>query len=290
MDNNSSKNLDAEQRVNNLNSHSQYKRPVKPVKPESLHLDKSRKSNKLVDKRQAIKPIKKLEDSSQVVENSDIGGLGTDTAVFPSKKLDNVLDLLNKKNDIRESRNTEGSSNGNIVSDSTMRTNFSGTNNDVGTDDELTKEKISSDTRRVNVDQIENSESFASPTENDSWRNARSTAVRVSYQDKLNSSGARKSNKHKVIGKEAKLTILEPAKKRIPWYNSIVRRGPSKEYRLKGYANKQYARQVRIRKKRIMTLSNILFWIIIIVCLLLVYYYIDPIDDYNKFKHMLGMD
>lgn len=105
--------------------------------------------------------------------------------------------------------------------------------------------------------------------------------VEITYRDK---------GDEPVIKNLAKITILNNASKDIPFFNRFKRKGPNKRYRLKGFANKEYAKQVRKNKQNYIKWANRIFWILLVVILLIVYYFLDPMEKINALKHMLGID
>ncbi len=105
--------------------------------------------------------------------------------------------------------------------------------------------------------------------------------VEITYRDKTD---------EPVIKNLAKITILNNASKDIPFFNRFKRKGPNKRYRLKGFANKEYAKQVRKNKQNYIKWANRIFWILLVVILLVVYYFLDPMEKINALKHMLGID
>ncbi len=88
---------------------------------------------------------------------------------------------------------------------------------------------------------------------------------------------------------EARMTELPRSRYYISPFYRLKRHGPSKVYRLKGYANREYVKQKRKQDRKRMKRANLIFWIIIIVLLLILFYWLNPIDKIQELMHLFGM-
>ncbi len=92
-----------------------------------------------------------------------------------------------------------------------------------------------------------------------------------------------------VIRNEARMTEVSKKKFYLPLLRRLQRKTPSKRYRLKGFANEEYANQVRAKEKRTKTFVNISFWIVLIVIFLILFYWINPIDRIQRLMELFGI-
>ncbi len=92
-----------------------------------------------------------------------------------------------------------------------------------------------------------------------------------------------------IFRKEARMTEIPGSRSYPSFFYRLKRRGPAKQYRLKGYANKEYVKQRRKSQQRIQNRANTFFWVIIVILLLILFYWIDPIDKIQEITHLMGM-
>lgn len=92
-----------------------------------------------------------------------------------------------------------------------------------------------------------------------------------------------------IFRKEARMTEIPGSRSYPSIFYRLKRRGPAKQYRLKGYANKEYVKQRRKHQQKIQNRANIFFWVVIAILLLVVFYWIDPIDKVQEIMHLIGM-
>ncbi len=92
-----------------------------------------------------------------------------------------------------------------------------------------------------------------------------------------------------IFRKEARMTEIPGSRSYPSIFYRLKRRGPAKQYRLKGYANKEYVKQRRKHQQKIQKCANIFFWVVIAILLLIVFYWIDPIDKVQEIMHLIGM-
>lgn len=88
---------------------------------------------------------------------------------------------------------------------------------------------------------------------------------------------------------EARMTELPNSRSYFSRLFRLKRNGPSKIYRLKGFANREYVKQQRKRTQRFYKRLNIIFWILVITGLLIVFYWLNPIDKIQELMHLFGM-
>lgn len=88
---------------------------------------------------------------------------------------------------------------------------------------------------------------------------------------------------------QARLTEVSNKRRAFPFFNRLFRKSASKRFRLKGFANEEYAKQVRAKEKRIISIGNIIFWIVFFFILLVIFYWINPIDKVREFLRLFGM-
>ncbi len=92
-----------------------------------------------------------------------------------------------------------------------------------------------------------------------------------------------------IFRKEARMTEIPGSRSYPSFLYRISRRGPSKHYRLKGYANKEYVKQRRRHAQKIQNRANMFFWVIIVILFLIFFYWLDPIDRIQELMHLVGM-
>lgn len=92
-----------------------------------------------------------------------------------------------------------------------------------------------------------------------------------------------------IFRKDARITELPQSRSYFSFFSRLKRNGPSKRYRLKGYANREYVKQKRKRNRRIMRRANIIFWVMIALAFLFVFYWLNPIDKIQELLHLFGM-
>ncbi len=246
---------------------------VVPRVDDSLRQAKELDVSRNYDAKSANEPIKPLRDFELQEENPETASellgdkLGETTSfIFSSMGNEDADDI---DEDIKEY---------NIGTRDRQRSS-----DDIPTDNTHRVPIVSADMKSVGEVDVP---SISTDSSNRSVSSRTSNAVKVSYkEDKKANSGDQV-----IIRNAAKLTILESANKPIPWWNRIQRRGPSKEYRLRGFANKEYAKKVRRRKKTFAFWANIVFWIIMAILIIMLYNWIDPFTRISEYRGLLGLD
>ena len=240
----------------------QFKRPVKPVSKSSSSDTQNEKSSIYTN----VNSSKANVDKDKIRKNNNLDG----TSVFNFGEEEKVKPINRNKQDATQKINLDDvkTRQNNKSSDFTPRkseASISKSNNV----DSRTKSISSAEIKKYYQEKSDNI--FATKD------------IEITYRD-------READNEPVIKNLAKITILNSAKKDIPFFNRFKRKGPNKIYRLKGFANKEYAKQVRKNKQNYIKWANRIFWILLAVTLLIVYYFIDPMERINALKHMLGMD
>ena len=253
--------------TNKGNDRPEAVRPVKSVKPSRTNPNETKYK----------RPVKPLPVSDENFKDFDLNEAETvRMPVFREEALDQTREIDFDQEDLYQEYSEKITTNNHTDLGQRRETAVPlapvrRDNVKVEFDEELPKDS----TQRMN---IAGSYNFDSKTD----------SVRVTYRDEKRQ--ADQDSDDEIIRNAARITILESASKPIPWYNRLQRRGPSKEYRLKGFANKEYAKRTRRRKLTYQRWANIIFWVIIVILFLAVYYWLDPVDDINQLMRMLGID
>lgn len=239
-----------------------FRRPVKPVSKSSSSDSQNEKSSIYSNSNSRKSNI----DKESFKRNNSLDG----TAVFNFDE-DNKVKPISKNQQ-----------------DATQKVNLDEikTRKNNNTSDFISRKEQANNSRKSNVDSQTksiSSEELKKYYQEKSNNKFGTKDIEITYRD-------RAEDNEPVIKNLAKITILNSAKKKVPFYNRFKRKGPNKRYRLKGFANKEYAKQVRKNKQNYIKWANRIFWILLIITLLVVYYFIDPMEKINALKHMLGME
>lgn len=164
------------------------------------------------------------------------------------------------------------------------------------------KAQADDSTTRVSKDKIRNSSNRPNTNDNKATKRISKAEQSKLLNDLIKEENAKQEHKYQTSEisyeqetkkldnkREAKITIVPAAQNiPIPWYRRLKRNGPNKKYRLKGFANKNYAYKVRKHKKSRNRWMNIIFWILLIFLLLVVFLKLNPVSYFKEFQEMVG--
>lgn len=106
---------------------------------------------------------------------------------------------------------------------------------------------------------------------------------------KVSSRNRNAAEMESIFRKEARFTEIPGGRSYPGFLFRLKRNGPSKLYRLKGYANQEYVKQQRKHSQKLFKRANIFFWIVVFILFLIIFYWLDPIDKIQEIMHLFGM-